>query len=106
MLQPSDAFNEERDHPQKHEKLLNIASFSVLAPEQIKYVKPTEPVKTYFGNPNMAAFYASSSWKYSETDDFKKHYWFPKPEDPGDPQEHTPIQKQKQKSKNYKYFKK
>ena len=31
--------------------------------------------------------------KSSKPEDFKESYWFPTPEDPGDPQQHTPIQK-------------
>ena len=31
--------------------------------------------------------------KSSKPEDFKENYWFPTPEDPGDPRQHTPIQK-------------
>ena len=31
--------------------------------------------------------------KSTKPEDYKENYWFPTPEDPGDPQHHTPIQK-------------
>ena len=44
-------------------------------------------------NPENDAYYASSLIKSTKPEDFKENYWFPTPEDPGDPQNHTPIQK-------------
>ena len=73
----------------------HIANFSVLTPEQMKYVKPIDPVTTWHllqDNPENAAYYASSLIKSPKTDDNSEHYWCPTPEDPGDPQTHTPIQ--------------
>ena len=73
----------------------HIANFSVLTPEQMKYVKPIDAVTTWHllqDNPENAAYYASSLIKSPKTDDNSEHYWFPTPEDPGDLQTHTPIQ--------------
>ena len=73
----------------------HIANFYVLTPEQMKYVKPIDPVTTWHllqDNPENAAYYASSLIKSPKTDDNSEHYWFPTPEDPGDLQTHTPIQ--------------
>ena len=73
----------------------HIANFSVLTPEQMKYVKPIDPVTTWHllqENPENAAYYASSLIKSPKNDDDKENYWFPTPENPGDPQLHTPIQ--------------
>ena len=61
----------------------------------MKYVKPIEPVTTWHllqTNQENAAYYASSVIKSAKTDEDKENYWFPTPEDPGDPQSHTPIQ--------------
>ena len=73
------------------------ANFTVLTPEQLNfYVKPIDPVTTWHllqDNPENAAYYASSLFKSTKPEDFKENYWFPTPEDPGDPQHHTPIQK-------------
>ena len=73
----------------------HIANFSVLTPEQMKYVKPIDPVTTWHllqGNPENAAYYASSLNKSPKNEDHKENYWFPTPENPGYPQLHTPIQ--------------
>ena len=55
-----------------------------------------DPVTTWHllkDNPENAAYYASSLIKSTKPEDFLENYWFPTPEDPGDPQHHTPIQK-------------
>ena len=73
-----------------------VANFTVLTPEQMKYVKHIDPVTTWHllqDKPENAAYYASSLIKSTKPEDFKENYWFPPPEDPGDPQHHTPIQK-------------
>ena len=73
-----------------------VATFTVLTPEQMKCVKPIDPVTTWHllqANPENAAHYASSLIKSTKLDDFKENCWFPTPEDPGDSQHHTPIQK-------------
>ena len=64
----------------------------------MKYVKPIDPVTTWHllqENPENAAYYASSLINSpARTDVDKENYWFPTPENPGDPQSHTPIQQQ------------
>ena len=62
----------------------------------MKYAKPIDPVTTWHllqDNPENDAYNASSLIKFTKPEDFKKNYWFPTPEDPGDPQHHSPIQK-------------
>ena len=61
-----------------------------------KKVKPIDPVTTWHilqENKENAAYYASSLIKCTKPEGLKEHYWLPTPEDPGDPQHHTPIQK-------------
>ena len=61
----------------------------------MKYVKPNNPVTTRHllqDNPESAAYYASSLIKSAKTEEDRENYWFPTPEDHGDPQLHTPIQ--------------
>ena len=68
---------------------------SVLTPEQIKYVKPIDPLTTWHllqHNPENAADYASSLVKYPKPEEDKENYSLPTLEDLGDPQLHTPIQ--------------
>ena len=84
------------DHPYTLKRGSHVANFSVMTPGQMKYVKPIDPVTTWHllqDNPENAAFYVSSLIKSSKPEDFRENYWFPTPEDPGDPQQHTPIQK-------------
>ena len=62
----------------------------------MKYVKPLDPVTTWHllqDKSENAAFYASSLIKSTKPEDFKENYWLTTPEDPVDPQHHTPIQK-------------
>ena len=83
------------DQPYTLKRGSHIANFSVLTPEQLKYVKPIDPVTTWHllqDNPENAAYYASSLIKSPKAEDTTKNYWFPTPEQPGDPQTHTPIQ--------------
>ena len=84
------------DHSYTLKRGSHVANFSVMTPGQMKYVKPIDPVTTWHllqDDPENAAFYVSSLIKSSKPEDFKESYWFPTPEDPGDPQQHTPIQK-------------
>ena len=84
------------DSPYTLKRGTQVANFTVLTPEQMKYVKPSDPVTTWHllqDNPENAAYYASSLIKSTKPEDFKENYWFPTPDDPGDPQHHTPIQK-------------
>ena len=83
------------DQPYTLKRGSHIANFSVLTPEQMKYVKPIVLVTTWHllqDNPENAAYYASNLIKSPKTSDDSENYWFPTPEEPGDPQTHTPIQ--------------
>ena len=84
------------DSPYTLKRVTQVANFTVLTPEQMKYAKPIDPVTTWHllqANPENAAHYAGSLIKSTMSEDVKEIYWFPTPEDPGDPQHHTPIQK-------------
>ena len=84
------------DHPYTLKRGSHIANFSVITPGQMKYVKPIDPVTTWHllqEDLENAAIYVSSLIKSSKPANFRDNYWFPTPEDPGDPQQHTPIQK-------------
>ena len=84
------------DHPYKLKKGLHIANFSVMTPEQMKYVKPVDPASTRHllqNDQEQAAHYVSSLIKTNRNPQNSKNYWFPTPENPGNPEEHTPIQK-------------
>ena len=84
------------DHPYKLKKGLHIANFSIMTPEQMKYVKPVDPASTWRllqNDQEQAAHYVSSLIKTNRNPQNSENYWFPTPENPGNPEEHTPIQK-------------
>ena len=84
------------DNPFTLKKGIHIANFSVMTPEQMKYVKPVDPVSTWHllqQDQEMAAHYVSSLMKTNKNPDTEENYWFPTPENPGNTQEHTPIQR-------------
>ena len=119
ILQPSDLLHEEGDitfcaalvtlhegamrirvnnstiQPYKLKKGTHIANFSVMTPEQMKYVRPIDPVSTWHllnENEEDAIYFISSLLKANRNSDQYKQYWFPTPENPGDETTHTPIQ--------------
>ena len=88
--------NNSTEHPYKLKKGLQIANFSVMTPEQMKYVKPVDPASTWHllqNDQEQAAHYVSSLIKTNGNSQNSENYWFPTPENPGNPEEHTPIQK-------------
>ena len=84
------------DHPYKLKKGLHIANFSVMTPEQMKYVKPIDLASTWHflqQDQEQAAHYISSLIKAYKNPQNQENHWFPTPENPCNPEEHTPIQK-------------
>ena len=103
IVQPSDLLHEEGDvtfctalvtlndcnmsipvnnithHPYKLKKGLHIASFSVMTPEQMKYVRPVGPASTWHllqNDQNQAAHYVSSLFKTNKKSQNTENYWF------------------------------
>ena len=130
ILQPSDLLHEEGDvkfcaaivtlhegtlripvnnftnQPYKLKKGLRIASFSVMTPEQMKNVRPIDPVSTWHSlnkKEEDATYYISSLLKANRNNDQYEQYWLPTPENPGD--EMTPPQYNKEFSRNYETYK-
>ena len=67
-----------------------------MTPEQMKYVKLVDPASTWHllqNDQEQAAHYVSSLIKTNKNLQNFENYWFPTPENPGSPEEHTPIQK-------------
>ena len=76
------------DHPYKLKKGLHIANFSVMTPEQMKYVKPVDPASTWHflqNDQEQAAHYVSSLSKTNKNPQNSGNVWFPTPENPGNP---------------------
>ena len=83
------------DQPYKLKKGLHIANFSVMTPEQMKHIRPIDPVSTWYllnENEEDAIYYISSLLKANRNIDQYGQYWFPTPENPGDEPSRTPIQ--------------
>ena len=62
----------------------------------MKHVKPTDPVSTWHllnENEEDAIYYVGSLIKANRNNDQYEQYWFPTPENPGDEDSHTPIQR-------------
>ena len=84
------------DHPYKLKKGLHIANFSIMTPEKMKYVEPVDPASTWHllqNDQEQAAHYVSSLIETNRNPQNSENYWFPTPENPGNPEEHTSIQK-------------
>ena len=73
------------DQPYKPKKGMHFANFSVMTPEQMKYVRPIDPVSTWHllnENEDDAIHYISSLLKGNRNNDQHEQYWFPTPENP------------------------
>ena len=69
--------NNFRDHPYKLKKGLLIANFSVMTPEQMKYVKPVDPGSTWHllqNDQEQAAHYVSSHIKTNKNPQNSENY--------------------------------
>ena len=66
-----------------------------MTPELMKYVKPVDPISFWRflqNDQKQAARYVSSLIKRNENTQNSENYEFPTPENPGNSDEHTPIQ--------------
>ena len=73
----------------------HMADFRVLTPEQIKHIKPVDSsTLTFMMHQHMenTDLYLNQMVKTNQSSDEPETYWFPTPEEPGDPDTYTPIQ--------------
>ena len=71
-----------------------IAEFSVVTPEQSKFIKPVDMAILSMipeGDPDLIT-YLTELLKTNKPDQQTNTFWFPTPENPGNTEEHTPIQ--------------
>ena len=71
-----------------------IAEFSVVTPEQSKFIKPVDMAILSMipqGDPDLVT-YLTELLRTNKPDQKNKTFWFPKPENPGNTEDHTPIQ--------------
>ena len=71
-----------------------IAEFSVVTPEQSKFIKPVDMAILSMipeGDPDPIT-YPTELLRTNKQDQQTNTFWFPTPENPGNTEEHTPIQ--------------
>ena len=82
------------ESPYKINKNTQISEFSVVTPEQSKFIKPVDMAILSMipeGGPDLI-IYLSELLRTNEPDQQTNTFWFPAPENPGNTEEHTPIQ--------------
>ena len=75
-------------------KNTQIAKISVLTPEQSKFIKPVDTAILSMipeGDPDLVT-YLTELLRMNEPDQQNNTFWFPTPENPGNTEDHTPIQ--------------
>ena len=80
--------------PYPIKKHTQIAEFSVVTPEQSKHIKPVDMAILSMipqGDPDLTA-YLNEILKTNKPEHQNNTFWFPTPENPGKPEDHTPIQ--------------
>ena len=83
------------ESPYTINKNTQIAEFSVVTPEQSKFIKPVDMAVVSMireGDPDLIT-YLTELLRTNKTDQQTNTFWFPTPENPGNTNEHTPIQK-------------
>ena len=82
------------ESPYTINKNTQIAEFSVVTPEQSKFIKPVDMAILSMipeGDPDLVT-YLTELLRTNKTDQQNNAFWFPTPENPGNTEDHTPIQ--------------
>ena len=82
------------ESPYLIKKHTQIAEFSVVTPEQSKHIKPVDMVILSMipqDDPDVTA-YLNELLSTNKSEQQDNTFWFPTPENPGKPEDHTPIQ--------------
>ena len=82
------------ESPYTINKNTQIAEFSVVTPEQSKFIKPVDIAVLSMipeGGPNLIT-YLTELLRTNKPDQQTNTFWFPTPKNPGNTEEHTPIQ--------------
>ena len=76
-------------------KNANVAEFTILSPQEAKQLHPLNSAALKVlaeDNTEQALEYVNELLKSSEKPQTTQNFWFPTPDNPGDPSTHTPIQ--------------
>ena len=82
------------ESPYTINKNTQIAEFSVVTPEQSKFIKPVDMAMLSMipeGDPDLNT-YLTELLRTNKPNQQTNTFWFPTPENPGNTEEHTPIQ--------------
>ena len=82
------------ESPYKINKNTQIADFSVVTPEQSKFIRPVDTAILYMipeCDPDLTT-YLTELLRTNKPDQQNNTFWFPTPENPGNTEDHTPIQ--------------
>ena len=82
------------ESPYLIKKHTQIAEFSVVTPEQSNHIKPVDMAILSMipqGDPDLTA-YLNELLRANKPEQQDNTFWFPTPENPGNPEDHTPIQ--------------
>ena len=82
------------ESPYTINKNTQIAEFSVVTPEQSKFIKPVDTAILSMipeGDPDLIA-YLTELLRTNKPDQQNNTFWFPTPKNPGNAGDHTPIQ--------------
>ena len=86
--------NNTTESPYLIKKHTQIAEFSVVTPEQTKHIKPVDMAILRMipqGDHDLTA-YLNELLGTNKVEQQDNMFWFPTPENPGKPEDHTPIQ--------------
>ena len=72
----------------------HLAGFKILTPEQIKHIQPMDPALLSFmiQHEETTEVHINELLKVLQQNPEQETYWFPTPDEPGDPATYTPIQ--------------
>ena len=82
------------ESPYTINKNTQIAEFSVVTPEQSKFIRPVDTAILSMipeGNPDLIT-YLTQLLRTNKLDQQNNTFWFPTPKNPGNTEDHTPIQ--------------
>ena len=82
------------ESPYTINKNTQIAEFSVVTPEQSKFIKPVDMAIVSMipgGDPDLVT-YLTELLRTNKPDQRNNTFWFPTPKNPGNTKDHTPIQ--------------
>ena len=87
--------NNTTESPYTSNKNTQIAEFYVVTPEQSKFIKAVDMAILSMipeGDPDLVT-YLTELLRTNKRDQQNNNFWFPTPENPGNTEDHTPIQK-------------